>query len=347
MRVRLCLSLLALGTALASATDEGAFDYATAPRAILVRPPGPPADSLLQATIEPTKRELRFDDVLAAERWEQNFALTTRLPIDESFSLRQEFRAGMQSESVLGNELSIAFRDALAVLEKTAAELRVSEAWRLEASIQEQRLANNSIPFAEIVTYGAEAKFAPAPTTAVKLQLELQQRDEFTAGESAQDTWRLALEQDLVPKLVKASAGVSMVHFVDAQVAERESLAEKFEWSLKWSPIARTALLLGAERTSREALTLSEAMDSYAVKLQQQLFGKSKIELQAGYESHLRTALEPILPDAVWSLGANSDFAVHEDWNAGLGVRYRLREEPALLTPADELSLTLSLKGRF
>lgn len=324
-------------------------DFAlTPPRTLLIAPLVVASDSLLEAKIEPTKHELRFDDVLAAERWEQNFQLAARLPVEEAFSLRQEFRAGLQNETVLGDDLSTFFRDALTTLEKTSAELLASEAFRIAASIQEQWLANNSVPFAEIVTYGAEMKFSPVKTTTVKLQLELSERDEFAATQSKQENYRLALEQELVPKRLSAAAGASLGHADDAVLADRESFARKVDGSLKWTPLAATSLTFGGERSAREAVALVEGGEAYAVKLQQQLFARSKLELQAGYELHTRTPFdaEPAT-GSVWNWSANSDFAFRDEWNAGVGLRYRLREDAASPVLSDELSLTLSVKGRF
>ncbi|MGB8169801.1 MAG: hypothetical protein WCF18_20030 [Chthoniobacteraceae bacterium] len=346
MRACLLVSLLVLSGAVSRAAD--AEFSLTEPRPLIVAPFTPPAESLIEAQIEPTKHELRFDDVLAAERWEQNFQLAARLPVAEAFSLRQEFRTGLQNETVLGDELTTIFHDALAMLEKTSAELKSSEALRIAASVQQQWLATNSVPFAEIVTYGVEAKYSPAKTTAVKLQLEWQDRAEFAATQSGQETYRLTLEQELVPKRLAASTGASLGHFDDAIFAERESFTRKMEGSLKWTPLAATALTLGGELSAREALALVETGEACAVKVQQQIFARSKLELQAGYELQTRSPLEAA-PTAgtAWTLGANSDFAVGESWNAGAGVRYRLRDDTAAAPTSDELSFTLSVKGKF
>ena len=318
----------------------------TESRPIFIAPPGAASGALIQATIEPTRHELRFDDVLAAERWEQNFQLAAPLAITEAFSLRQELRTGLQNETVRLDEFSTAARDAIAVLEKTSAELRASEALRLAASVQDQWLANNSVPFAEIVTYGAEAKFSPVKTTAVKLQIELQERDEFAAAQSEQTTWRLALEQELVPKRLKAVAGASLIRAGELDSADRGSSTGKVDGSVQWSPLTDTAFTLGAGRTHRETAALCEDVDAYAFKVQQQIFSRSRLEMQAGYELRTRGPLD--LPESDgWNLGASSDFALRDDWNAGVGVRYRLRDEPLTANPLDDLSLTLSLKGRF
>lgn len=346
MRVRLFVSLLALHCAVAFAT-EAEFGLAM-PLPMFVVPVAPPAESLIEMQIEPTKRELRFDDVLAAERWEQNFRLAARLPVAEAFSLRQEFRTGLQSETVLGDEFTTLYRDAIAMLEKTSAELQASEALRLAASIQEQWLATNSVPFAEIVTYGVEAKFSPVKQTTVKLQIEWQDREEFIATQTGQENYRLTLEQELVPKRLAAGAGAALGHFDDAAVAEREHFTRKMEGSLKWTPLTATALTLGGELSTREALALIESGEAYAVKVQQQIFARSKVELQAGYELHTRSPLDAAeTVGTAWTLGANSDFAVGESWNAGASVRYRLREDALSVAPIDEVSFTLSVKGKF
>jgi hypothetical protein len=345
MRLWTILFVLALATTSRAADADFAL---TAPPSLLLAPAATASDSLLEATIEPTKHELRFDSVLAAERWEQNFQFAARLPVAEAFSLRQELRTGMQNETVLGDELTATFRDALVMLEKTAAELKASEALSLAASVQQQWLANNSVPFAEIVTYGAEAKFAPVKTTTVKLQLEWQERDEFTATQSAQETYRLTLEQELIPKRLTAATGAALGHFDDAMIDERENFTRKMEGSLKWSPLTTTALTLGGERSARESIGLVESGESYAVKVQQQLFAQSKLELQAGYELHTRSPLDADrTTGSAWTLGANSDFAVRDGWNAGVGLRYRLREDAASAKPTDEVSVTLSVKGKF
>jgi hypothetical protein len=346
MRVCLLVSLWVLSRAVAFAT-EVEFSLVEPPP-ILIAPAAPPADSLIEAQIEPTKHEMRYDNVLAAERWEQNFQLAARLPVAETFSLRQELRAGLQNETVLGDELSTTFKDALAMLEKTAAELRASEALRLAASIQEQWLATNSVPFAEIVTYGVEAKYSPVKTTTVKLQLEWQDRNEFAATQTDQENYRLTLEQELVPKSLVAAGGAALGHSDVVEFADRESFTRKLEGSLKWTPLAATALTLGSDLSTRESPALVESGEAYAVKVQQQLFARSKLELQAGYELHTRSPLEAAAAgDAAWTLGANSDFALHEDWNAGVGVRYRQRTETTNPLPADELSFSLSVKGKF
>lgn len=346
MAARFLVLLLAVCGVAASASDVE-FTV-TEPRSLLITPLVRPTDSLIEAQIEPTKHEMRFDDVLAAERWEQNFQLAARLPVAEAFSLRQEFRTGLQNETVLGDELTTVFRDALAMLEKTSAELRASEAVRIAASVQQQWIANNSVPFAEIVTYGVEAKFSPAKTTTVKLQLEWQDRDEFAATQSEQENYRLTLEQELVPKRLTAGAGAALGHFDDVIAADHENFTRKMEGSLKWTPLAATTLTLGGELSAREALALIESGEAYAVKVQQQVFARSKLELQAGYELHTRSPLDAEgTGGSSWTLGANSDFALRDDWNAGVGVRYRLREEPVGTAPADELSLTLSVKGKF
>jgi len=292
---------------------------------------------------------LRFDNVFAAERWEQNFQVAARLPLTEAFSLRQELRAGLQNETVLGDELTATYHDALAMLEKTAIELKTSESLRIAATVQQQWIANNSVPFAEIVTYGTEAKFKPVKTTTLTLQADWSERQEFAASQSDQENYRLSLEQELVPKVITAAAGVSLGHLEDALQSDKESFTQKVEGSLKWTPLTKTTFTLGGERSTRESESLEEAVDAYAVKLQQQLFARSKVELQAGYELHTRAPLDsdPLTTGSAWTLGANSDFALREDWNAGLGVRYRQPDDPASVAPVGELSLSLSLKGRF
>ena len=82
MRALTLMAMLALPGAGALAIDYAEADF-VAPRAILISPPSARAPSLVEATIEPTRHEVRFDDVFAAERWEQNFHLTARLPVQE------------------------------------------------------------------------------------------------------------------------------------------------------------------------------------------------------------------------------------------------------------------------
>lgn len=342
MRVRVFACLLA-GASGGFASEE-AFDFSPS---VLVDPPARAAESLLEAKIEPTKYERRLQDAFAAETWEQGFSLAARLPVDEAFSLRQEFRTGLQSETVLGQELAATYRDALALLEKTSAELRASEALRLAVSVQQQWLATNSVPFAEILTYGAEAALRPMKATVLKLQAEWQERDEFSASASAQETYRLALEQELFPKRLTARAGVSFAHFADGLVAERETFARKLETALQWTPLAQTALTLGVELADQDALRADATAELYAVKLQQQLFPGGKVELQAGYEQRVQETLDALSRSGAWNLGAQSDFTLRDDWAAGFGVRYRQRSESPLLAPVDEVSLSLSIKGRF
>jgi hypothetical protein len=182
----------------------------------------------------------------------------------------------------------------------------------------------------------------------VKLQLELTERDEYAATESGQETYRLALEQELVAKKLMAAAGGSLGHSEDLTFPERENFTRKVDGSLKWTPHAATSLTLGGEHSERETVAAVEDREAYALKLQQQLFARSKLELQGGYEVQTRSPLDgPPVAGSVWNLGANSDFALDQDWIAGVGVRYRLREETISPAPADELSLTLSVKGRF
>lgn len=348
MRLSMLFALVFAGCCAGFALAEDAAFSLAEPRSLLVAPAAPRADSLVEATIEPTKHEIRFADVTSTEHWEQNFQLAARLPVAEAFSLRQEFRTGLQSDTVLGQELASTYRDALAMLEKTAAELRASEALRIAASIQQQWIANNSVPFAEIVTYGAEAKFTPVKATTIKLQLELAQREEFVASQSAQETCRLALEQELIEKRLSVATGGSLAHSDEAVSADRESVTRRFDGSLKWTPAEPTTLTLGGELSTRDAVALVESGKAYAAKLQQKLSAWAKLELQAGYELRTRSPLDDAqAAGSAWNLGANSDFALHEDWNAGLGVRYRLHDDAPVATPADELSLTLSVKGRF
>jgi hypothetical protein len=308
----------------------------------LIAPASQAEPSLLEARVEPTKREVRFDDVLAAERWEQGFLLTARLPVTEALSLRQELHTGLQTETVLGDELSSTYHDALAMLERTAVELLASERLRLAVSAQQQWLATNSVPFAEIVTYGGEAKYSPGKTTTAKLQLEVSDRAEVSGAESDQETYRLSLEQELVPKWLSAAGGAALVVADDALT---ESVARRYEASMKWTPLAATALTLGGEHAVRESTAEIEARRAYGLKVQQQLFAGSKLELQAGCDLHTRSPLDgPEVAGAGWNLGASSDFAIREDWRAGIGVRYR--EEAAAPQP-EELSFTLSVKGKF
>ena len=233
------------------------------------------------------------------------------------------------------------------MLEKTSAELRASDALRLTASIEQQRIANNSVPFAEIVAYGTEAALTPVKTTTIKFQLEWQQRDEVAAVVSERETIRLAIEQEFIPKKLKTSAGASLVLIPNETVREADSEARKFETAVQWSPLAQTAVTLGAELATREAVRLNETVENYALKLQRQLFPGSTVELQAGYEQRWQDSLSTFSQATSWNLGARSDFGLRDDWMAGVGLRYRLRDEAPLLTPTDELSLTLSLKGRF
>ena len=322
-------------------------DFAiTASRSLLVAPVVTTSSSLIEANVEPTKHEVSFPDVTSTEHWEQNFQLAAKLPVAETFSLRQEFRTGVQNDTVLGPELATVFRDSLAMLEKTSMDLIASEALRIAASVQEQWIANNSVPFAEIVTYGVETKFSPVKTTTVKLQLELSQRDEFAGSQSDAESYRLSLEQELLPKHLTAATGASLAHSGDALLADRESFTRKMDGSLKWTPAAATALTLGGEWSARDAVV--ESGEAWAAKLQKKLSARTKLELQAGYELHTRSPIEgAAATGSAWNLGANSDFSLRDDWNAGVGVRYRLREEPAGGVPLDELSLTLSVKGKF
>jgi hypothetical protein len=343
------LAVLANG-ATASVAD---FEF-TAQRDILVTPQAVSAESLVEAKFEPTKHELRVGEFPAEEKWEQGFLLAARLPVDDAFLLRQDIRTGLQTETVLGDALSFTYRDALALLEKTSAELRASEALRLAASIQQQWLANNRVPFAEIVTYGTEAVARPAKNLTLKLQAEWQEHAEFAGAVAEQQAYRLAIEEELVPKKLKASAGAALVDSEDA--TGREISERKWDAALFWSPNGdRTALTLSADLADREITcdpqfadgTSADRMANYHVKLRQRLFARSQIELQAGRETPPLQAVDGLPSADAWSLGANSDFFLREGWNAALGLRYRLQDDSPSPAPADEFSLTLSLRGLF
>jgi hypothetical protein len=263
------------------------------------------------------------------------------------FRSGRSFAPGLQTETILGSELSAAYRDALAVLERTSAELRASEFLRLAASAQQQWVASNRVPFAEIVTYGTEASITPVKASVLKLQAEWQQHDEFAATASEQDTYRLALEQELIPKRLRASVGVAFVHFDDENLADRESFARKLDTALRWTPIEQTSLTLGAELADQAALHAGSSSGAYAVKLQRRLARRTKLELQAGYEQRTLESLDARSSNEVWNLGAQSDFTLRDDLAAGLGLRYRQRHDSLFPRPEDEVSLSLSVKGRF
>lgn len=351
MRLRIVASLLLLANG--AAAIEAAFEF-TAEREVLLPPPAVAAESLIEARFEPTKHELRVSDFPAVEKWEQGFLLHARLPVDETFSLRQEFRTGLQTENILENGLSATYRDALALLEKTSAEVRASDALRLAASIQQQWLATNRVPFAEIVTYGTEAVAKPVKSVTLKLHAEWQQRDDFAGVVAEQQTYRLAVDEEWIPKKLKASAGAALLDSADE--AGREISERKWDAALFWSPDGdRIAFTLGADLADRGITASSQSEQgasvdrvvNYHAKLRQRLFARSQIELQGGRELHPLESPNGLPSAEAWTLGANSDFHLREDWNAALGLRYRLRDEPLPLAPADEFSLTLSVKGRF
>jgi hypothetical protein len=322
-----------------------------APRTLLVAPAEVKAPSLVEATLGPTTHEFRADDsVFAAERWGQDFLLTARLPVTEALSLRQELRSGLQSETVLGDPLSASFRDAFTMLEKTAAELRASEALRIAATIQQQWLATNSVPFATITTYGAEARFAPVKATTFKLQAEWQERTDLAAAAlSEQDAYRAALEQTLAAGLVTAEAGTAVLLAKEAAPAAEGSVTGRLDGTLKWTPLQDSALALGAELSTRDAAILGETTRAYALRLQQRLDATSRVEFLAGYTAHTHTDAAGTAPDPEgrWNVGASSEIGLAQDVAAGFGVRYQVRDEAPLLFAPEDLSITLSLKGRF
>lgn len=342
--MRFCLLTLLLGAS-AWAAEESEFSTET-PRALIIAPATVAPDSLVTFSIEPTRHELIADqNVFAAERWGQDFLVTARLPLTDALSLREEWRSGLQSETVLGDAFAATYRDALSMLEKTAAELRASEAWRIAATVQQQWLATNSVPFAEIVTYGAETKFTPVKTTTLKLQAEWQVRTEQPAAPNEQDSCRLSLEQTLVPQLLSADAGVGLSALEAAAVSRNSGVTRKLDGSLKWTPAATTALILGGAFSTRDTAAVDEATRAYGLKLQQRIAAAARVELNANYTESAPAGI--VTTDGAWALGANSEIGLARDVNAGLGVRYQLRDDaPAAFAPQD-LSFTLSLKGQF
>jgi hypothetical protein len=349
MRLWILASLAALTNCVAA--NESAFEF-TAQREVLARPPAVAAESLIEAKFEPTKYELRAADGPAVEKWEQGFLIHARLPVDETFSLSQDLRTGVQTETILGTAFATTYRDALSLLEKTSAEFRASEALRLAASIQQQWLATNQIPFAEIVTYGTEAVAKPAPRTSLRLQAEWQERQEATGANAAQQAYRLAVDEEFVPKKLKAGLSAALVDSGDA--AGRTIAERKWGAALFWSPDGeRTALTLGAELADRDIADATdsalemERVTNYHLKVRQRILTCSQIEFQAGRELHTADSSGDLPVADAWNLGANSEFSLREDWNAALGLRYRLRDDAPSLTPAHEFSLTLSVKARF
>lgn len=336
----LCLSFSPLG-----AEEEITLDLVEPRSLILAPPPRAETDSLLLATIEPTKRELRFDDVLAAERWEQNFHLLSRLPLDETFTLKQEFRAGMQNETILGDAVTTQFRDAITAMEKSSAEWAVTEALKLALAIQQQLLANNSVPFAEITTYGVQGTVSPTKTTTLKLEASWQDKQEFTGALSDQENYRIALEQQVQQLKASVAGGLSRADL--ASTVELESLIRKAELALRWNPLPATVLTLASELAWQELRATDELIETYALKLEQRLASFGKVELQAARELRASETAGLLTDRSAWSLGANSTLALHEAWNAGFGVRYKLQEAPDFVTPVDELSFTLSLRTSF
>jgi hypothetical protein len=348
MRLRILASLTAFANC--AAADDAAFEFDTQ-REILVPPPVAAAEALIGAKFEPTKHELRVNDTLTTEKWEQGFLLHARLPLDEAFSIRQDIRTGLQTETVFGDALATTYRDALTLLEKTSAELRASEALRIAASIQQQWLANNQVPFAEIVAYGTEVVARPVQSITLKLQAEWHEREEFAGSTAEQQSYRLVIDEEFVPKKLKASACAGIVDSEDA--SGREVSERRWGALLFWSPDGdRTALTLGADFAEREITggpenAIGADLDrvaNYQVKLRQRFFLRSNVELQAGRELHPLNFTDGLPSVDAWNLGANSDFFLREELSAALGLRYRLRDEAA---PADEFSLTLSIKGRF
>lgn len=338
---------VSLASAAALAVEGVTFDLASSPE-ILIAPPARPAESLVAAQIEPTKYDRLVSDLSATDKWEQGFVLAAWLPIDETFTLKQDFRTGLQSETVLGQALAATYRDALAVMEKTSAELKASEAVRIAAAIQQQWLANNQVPFAEITTYGAEAAITANKTTTLKLQSEWQQREEAAATDTtAQETYRLLLAHELLPKRLHASTAVSLVHSANNEDADRETLLRKIESALRWTPMEQTAFTLGGEFGDQGATVTDTTGATYLLKLQQQIFRGAKVEVQGGYEQRLQETAEEITRDGAWNLGANSDFTLRDEWAAGVGLRYRQRDDVSLQRSADEVSFSLSVKGKF
>lgn len=351
MRLRILASLLAFANC--AAADEAAFEFAEQPE-ILVAPPAAAVESLIEAKFEPTKRDLRVDGLLTAEKWEQGFLLHARLPVDEMISLRQDFRTGLQTETILGDALATTYRDALTLLEKTSAELRASEALRIAASIQQQWLANNQVPFAEIISYGTEVVAKPAPSVTLKLQAEWQEREEVAGPVAEQQAYRLAIDEEFIPKKLKVIVGAGIVDSKDAmghEVSER-----KWNAALFWSPDGdQTMCTLGVDLAERESggdarLAQGPELDrvaSYHLKLRQRWFARSHVELQAGRELHAPDSSNGMASTETWNLGTNSDFLFRDELNAGLGLRYRLRDDSSASVVGNEFSLTLSLKGRF
>lgn len=317
-----------------------------APRAVLIAPaPVAAGSSLFQLTAEPTKHQVRWVGG-EGESWQQGIGLATRLPVGEAVSLVQEFKAGLQVETTFTDLLSTASRDALTTLERTAAELRLSEALKWEVSAQQQWLANNSVPFAEIVSYGTELKFAPSKTGSVALQAQWEEREQFPAPAGVQQSYRVTGERQLGSPAVRASAGAAYAVQEDAG----EAITTKLESALKWTPVKATTFTLRLDET-RRALPLQgelEIADLLGVILQQQLHAQSRVELQAGYELRSRTRDETALAESsAWNLGASSDIRLLENTAAGFGVRYRLREDSPFTAPTEEVSFTLSVKGQF
>ena len=188
-------------------------------------------------------------------KWEQGFILHARLPVDDGFSIRQDIRAGLQTETVLGDALSSTYRDALTLLEKTSAELRATEALRVTASIQEQWLANNQVPFAEIMLPTAQRPWPdpckPSPGQAPGRMAgarRIRPRGRGTADVSAG-----RVDQEFVPKKLKASVG-GVVY--DSEDATGRTISErKWDAALFLSPDGeRTALTLGADLASARLL---------------------------------------------------------------------------------------------
>jgi len=277
----------------------------------------------------------------AADAVTNSFQQQTRFMVEQAispfFAIIYRVEAGFKTQETIQAGYEQNEGATVAMLQSPALAWKPREGVEVRAAWEKVDDRNQNLASGQTTAWALTAGARLSERTALSLSTRTEERTGYSGEQTGQTSVKASLEHDIAhtPLRLVLGPGWQEIRVADGSQAMRAFLDSALIWTVDdWTKLTAGSNIAGS--------SISTVGDSLYLLLQHKVMPGAGFELKAAL---LRSMDD--LPEEGFSISAQSTIAVAEALNAGIGLRYRMDQSPAVSQAGGETVLSLSINGSF